>query len=180
VTYEVWTGDGYATLPAATSSGEVVVTPNVNGIVRDVTRPDLILLQRRDKPGEVVQGRLEVPGGRWRAGERPEEALVREVAEETGVDIVDVSGIDDAWTPVAQIGVAVARPVAVVSGFRGAYPSLHVVFACRGEGAPRPLPGETADPRWWPESEVRYLLGDEPDAFVWHSRAILMAALAGT
>lgn len=179
MTYEVWTGEGYATLPAATSSGEVVVTPNVNGIVRDVTRPDHILLQRRDKPGEVVRGRLEVPGGRWRAGERPEEALLREIAEETGVDIVAVDGIEEAWMPVAQIGVAVARPVAVVSGFRGAYPSLHVVFACRGEGAPRPLPGETAEPRWWPEPEIRRLLATDPEAFVWHSRAILFAALDG-
>ena len=44
-----------------------------------------ILLQRRDKPGEVVRGRWEVPGGRWRAGERPDVAVAREVEEETGV-----------------------------------------------------------------------------------------------
>ncbi len=177
MTYEVWTGHGFVSLPAATSSGELVMTPNVNGIVRHVDRPDHVLLQRRDKPGESVRGRLEVPGGRWRAGERPEEALVREIAEETGVEVTSIAGIDDASTPADHIGMAVARPVAVISGFRSAYPSLHVVFDCTGTGTPRSLPGETADPAWWSVAEVRRLLEDDPAAFVWQSHAILTAAL---
>lgn len=177
MTYEVWTGQGFASLPVAISSGELVMTPNVNGIVRHSEREGHVLLQRRDKPGESVRGRLEVPGGRWRAGERPEAALVREIAEETGVDVISVAGIDDVYLPADHIGVAVARPVAVVSGFRGAYPSLHVVFDCRAEGTPRPLPGETAEPRWWRVDDVRRLLADDPAAFVWQSHAMLSAAL---
>ena len=67
--HRVWTGDRWIDLPVPESGGEPVVVPNVAALV--LGEPDLstVLLQRRDKPGEVVRGRWEVPGGRWRAGE---------------------------------------------------------------------------------------------------------------
>ncbi len=51
---------------------------------------EAMLLQRRDKVGEPVRGKLELPGGRWRAGEPPEVAVAREVKEETGLDISEL------------------------------------------------------------------------------------------
>jgi hypothetical protein len=62
-------------------------------------------------------------------------------------------------------------------GVRGAYPSLHVVLECQGDGEPRPLPGETAEPAWWDVAEVRRLMADDPEAFVWHGYAMLSRVL---
>jgi len=176
--HPVWTGSRWADLPVAESGGEAVVVPNVAGLVfrgRDRTE---LLLARRDKPGEPVRGRLELPGGRWRAGEAPDEALRREVAEETGVTLLAVCGAVGHLRFGEHVAFRVAHPLAVVNGVDGAYPSLHVLFECRGDGQPRPQPGETADPRWWPTAEVEEMLRTTPEEFVWHTRAMLVAALS--
>ncbi len=138
-----------------------------------------MLLQRRDKPGEAVRGRLEIPGGRWRAGEAPDAALLREVEEETGVVLTAVGGAIVRRRLDPKVMFSIARPLAVVNGMEGAYPALHVLFVCQGEGEPRPKPGETAEPRWWRVADVLAHLESQPDDFVWHTRAMLGAGLAG-
>ncbi|NIR37880.1 MAG: hypothetical protein GWN79_27365, partial [Actinobacteria bacterium] len=56
------------------------------------------------------------------------------------------------------------RPLVTVVGVEGAYPALVLVFACEADGTPRALPGETADPGWYPPDEVAALL-EEPEQF---------------
>jgi hypothetical protein len=63
----------------------------------------------------------------------------------------------------------------VVNGLEGAYPSLHVLFECIGAGDPRPSPGESAEPAWWPVAEVRRMLDEQPAEFVWQTAAMLRA-----
>ena len=58
--------------------------PCAGGIVFDGA--GRLLLIRRGKP--PAKGSWSVPGGRCRAGEDPADACVREVAEETGLDVV--------------------------------------------------------------------------------------------
>jgi 8-oxo-dGTP pyrophosphatase MutT (NUDIX family) len=174
-TYRVWTGSEWIDAPVPISGGEAVVVPNVAGIVFKGDHRDEILLQRRDKPGEVVRGLLELPGGRWRAGEPPDAALAREVEEETGVTLLAVSAAVERVRLEEHVGFGIARPVAVVNGLDGAYPALHVLFECRGEGDPRPSIGETADPRWWPVADALDHLERHPEDFVWHTRAMLAA-----
>jgi 8-oxo-dGTP diphosphatase len=175
--YPVWGGGTWIDLPVPESGGEQVVVPNVNAVVYDGIERRRILLQRRDKPGEVVRGRWEVPGGRWRAGERPDVAVAREVEEETGVVVTAVAGAVEILGHEANVETAAARPVAVVVGLAGAYPSLHVVFECYGEGTPRALAGETAEPGWWDVDEVRARMESTPEEFVWHTFGILRAVL---
>lgn len=175
VPYRVWTGTEWIDLAVPASDGEAIVVPNVAGIVFREARRDEVLVQRRDKLGEVVRGRLELPGGRWRAGEPPDVALAREVAEETGVELLAVSSGIERLTIEPNVGFGIARPVAVVNGIEGAYPALHVLFECRGTGDPRPAPGETAEPAWWPVEDLRAHLASNPDDFVWHTRAMLAA-----
>jgi 8-oxo-dGTP pyrophosphatase MutT (NUDIX family) len=154
--------------------GEALVVPNVAAIVLSEDRTSL-LLQRRDKPGEPVRGRLEVPGGRWRAGEAPEDAVAREVREEAGIDLVaPISGTGRVEIAEHR-SCGLARPIAVVNGLEGVYPSMHVVFECVGAGEAVGQPGETADPRWWPLQDVRALLNEDPDQFVDQTRAMLAA-----
>ena len=175
--YRVWTGAAWIDVPVPVSGDEAVMVPNVNAVVYDSPDRRQVLLQRRDKEGEVVRGRLELPGGRWRAGEAPDAAVVREVLEETGVRITAVAAGVERTEHADHIATATVRPLGVVSGLGGAFPSLHVLFECYGEGTPRPLPGETSDPKWWPVEEVRALLDAEPDQFVWQAVAALRAAL---
>jgi ADP-ribose pyrophosphatase YjhB (NUDIX family) len=178
--HPVWTGTSWIELPVPESSGEPVVVPNVNALVYDSPARRRILLQRRDKPQEVVRGRLELPGGRWRAGQPPDVEVAREVAEETGVVITAVAAAVERIDHRPHVATVLARPLCVVAGVDGAYPSLHVLFECYGEGEPRPVPGEVADPRWWDVDEVRRLLDAEPEAFVWHTVAMLRAVLGSS
>jgi 8-oxo-dGTP diphosphatase len=55
--------------------------PCAGAIIRDEAAR-LLLIQRRNEPGA---GRWSLPGGRIEAGETAEQAVVREVAEETGL-----------------------------------------------------------------------------------------------
>jgi len=179
MTYQVWVNEQWIEIPVPEMGGEAIVVPNIGAIVLSEDRGS-ILLQRRDKPGEPVRGRLEIPGGRWGAGEPPEVAVAREVKEETGLDLVgEIEGIGRLDIS-RNRSCALAHPVAVVNGLEGVYPSLHVVFECISRGDPVAQPGETADPRWWPISEVAKLLADDPEQFVDQTRAMLTAYLRGT
>lgn len=157
-THRVVVDGGWRDLPVASMGGEALVVPNVAGLVR---RADgSILLQRRDKPGEDVRGRFEIPVGKWRAGETAFGAVVREVREETGLDVTVVGppgrrGEAHPGRPFEEV-----QPLATVVGVGGAYPALVLVFACEGAGTPRPLAGETADPAWYRPEEVAELLTD--------------------
>ena len=57
--------------------------PCVGAVVRD--EADRLLLVRRAHP--PAQGRWSLPGGRVEPGESDEQALAREVREETGLDV---------------------------------------------------------------------------------------------
>ena len=155
------------------SGGEAVVLPHIAGTVFRGSQCDEILLQKRDKAGEPVRGRSELPGGRWRAGELPDVALAREVAEETGVQLLAVSGSIEHLSLEPHVSSGIGRPVAVVSGSEGAYPALHVLFECRGTGEPRPEVAKTAEPAWWPVERALGRLAQSPEDFVWSTRAML-------
>ncbi|MCP4303878.1 MAG: NUDIX domain-containing protein [bacterium] len=178
MTYSVWVNEQWVDVPVPEMGGEALVVPNVAAIVLSTDRTTM-LLQRRDKIGEPVRGKLEIPGGRWGAGEAPEDAVAREVREETGIELVEppagVSRIEISENRAC----AAVHPVAVVNGLDGVYPSLHVVFECTGEGRPRAQPGETADPQWWPLDDVRKLLAHDPDQFVDQTRAMLTVYFGG-
>lgn len=173
MTYPVWSGERWVDVPIPVSGDEPVVVPNINAVVYDTADRRCMLLQRRDKPDEPVRGLLEIPGGRWRAGESPDEALRREVYEETGVTLLAVAGALRHETHGPEVLTSGGIPAAVVVGRGGGYPSLHVVFECVGEGTPRGVPGEVAEPRWWPVTDVVDLLAARPEEFVGVTRTIL-------
>ena len=78
-------------------------TLSVKALVRDVEGRCLII--RRSAASKHNAGGWDLPGGKVDAGEAPDAALVREVAEETGltVDIVRVAGAAESETPERKI-----------------------------------------------------------------------------
>ena len=72
-------------------------------IVDQPERPSYVVAARRTKP-DALAGKWEFPGGKVEAGETPQAALAREVAEELGVAIevgTEVVGPDGGW-PISE------------------------------------------------------------------------------
>jgi 8-oxo-dGTP diphosphatase len=171
--HPVSAGGGWIDMPVADLGGEALVVAGVAALVVPDRDAGMILLQRRDKAGEMVRGRFEVPSGRWRAGETAEEALRREVREETGLSIVELLGSPPAVVHAdPERPFQVLDPAVVTVGVAGAYPALHLAFLCVAPGEPVARPGETADPGWYRLDEVREML-EEPSRFTGPTLGIL-------
>jgi 8-oxo-dGTP diphosphatase len=102
--------------------------PCVGALVYD-RRGRLLLVRRAHEPG---RGLWSLPGGRVEQGETDHQALIREVAEETGLRV----------RPERFVG-RVTRPAP-----SGAVYDI-ADYACELEGAERPVPATDADDARW-------------------------------
>lgn len=164
-------------VPVASMGEESLVVPVVAALVFPDEHRRSIVLQRRDKR-DAVRGRWEIPMGRWRAGETPDQALRREVEEETGLRVLRVESPETRHEASEGRPFLALQPLTVTVGVEGAYPALHLCFACVAEGELRAMPGETTEPRWVGLDEVSAMLGD-PASFTGPAFAILRTWLAG-
>jgi 8-oxo-dGTP diphosphatase len=104
--------------------------PCVGAIVHDA-RGRLLVVRRANPPG---RGLWSVPGGRVEPGEADGEAVVREVAEETGLQVAVVRFVGSVRRP-APAG--------------GTFVICDYLARCDGEGIARPVAGDDAqDARW--------------------------------
>ncbi len=108
-------------------------------ILRDLAPgPEVLLIRRAEREGDLWSGHVAFPGGRVEPGEGVEEAAVRETAEEVGLDLrasgVRIGALDE----IQAIG-------------RGRAMGLSIqpwVWELRRETGPLRLSGEVAATRW--------------------------------
>jgi len=172
-------GENEITVAVPVSGTENVMVPVIRAIVENSDGSDSILLQRRSNQDESVFGLLELPGGTWRAGEPPGDAVAREVLEETGVELTSVTGIT-VDTLDERRSIATVVPLAVIAGVDGAFPAVHVIVVAAGTGEPMGGDGESFDARWWPVESVRSEARDRPAGFVPSTLAAIIAYLDST
>ena len=103
-----------------------------------------VLLQRR-APERAMAGLWEFPGGKLEAGETPEAALVRELAEELGI----------------EVGLDAIAPAAFASAPNGAAHMILLLYLCRAwRGEPQAL--DASELKWARTDEMPAL--DMPPA----------------
>ena len=101
-----------------------------------VLRDDAVLLTRISASGHHV-GSWTLPGGGVEHGEDPRAAVVREVAEETGLVVDTIEYVASQPWPF---------PASLMLGFRA---------RCDPDAVPHPVDGELEDARWFTRDEVR-------------------------
>jgi mutator protein MutT len=98
-----------------------------------LTRGGRVLLSRRAR--DPHRGMWDLPGGFLESGEHPEDAIRRELREETGLDA-------------RVLGLA-----AVATGEYQGEATLNLVYRCEAEGEPR-ADDDSAELRWFAPDEV--------------------------
>ncbi|MFC4810418.1 NUDIX hydrolase [Paenibacillus sp. GCM10023250] len=134
-----------------------------------------IIVQTRNKPGGPR--RIELPGGRIEPFESFVAALVREVKEETGLDIVEIEGEE---TRIETAGmnpdfeVECIRPFAAYQTTKGPIDSVGVYFRCKAKGELLESGDETLRPHWATVDEIRRMMARDPLQFADVDRAGLL------
>ena len=91
--------DGADSRMVSTSRDEQVVC--VAGWVRRGKR--VLLVRRRDPTSPALDGAWELPGGKLQFGEAPEAAVAREIREETGYSVSNVSLLPHLYSTVWEL-----------------------------------------------------------------------------
>jgi mutator protein MutT len=112
--------------------------PVVAGVLR---REDGCILLAKRRPGGAHGGLWEFPGGKIEAGETPREALVRELREELGVEVVagdELLRVEHAYPHLAILLIAVE--VRLASGVPRPVQCQELAWVPPGELLSRSLP----------------------------------------
>jgi 8-oxo-dGTP diphosphatase len=110
------------------------------------SRNEVLLAQRPD--GKSLSGKWEFPGGKVEAEESPENALVRELHEELGIE-VDVASLEPFWFlshPYPEFGFHLLMPVYLCRSWRGEPQALeHAAIVWKAPDTMYQLPMIEAD-----------------------------------
>lgn len=158
---------------------ESLVIPNIYGLITSESGgSQRLLLQARWKPESDPDnsGRLELPGGKWRAWESAGDCLRREVMEETGLDIT-IHPSQIATISHGNDTVDVIDPALVVQLTRGPYPSMMGVLHGSARGTPASQGDGSRNATWHDVPEIARMLVSTPEHFTAMAFAILATAI---
>lgn len=140
-------------------NSRAIIERTLNGTIE-------IVVQTRNKPDGPQ--RIELPGGRIEQYESLVNALIREVKEETGLDVIEIEGED---TRIDTIGidpnfeVECIQPFGAYQTIKGPFDSVGVYFRCKAQGELLKSGDETKNPRWITVDKLRRLMNDDPLQF---------------
>lgn len=151
---------------------------NARAIIEQETADGVrIIVQVRNKPYEGGKW-LELPGGRVVEFESLHSALIREVQEETGLEVTYIEGLNTRLeTDSLDANVECLVPFAVYQTTRGPVDSMGVYFRCRAEGQLLVTGDETENIQWVRTEQIAQWMKDEPERFDWVDRAGILLYL---
>lgn len=147
---------------------ETFAIPGIGGILEQVIDGvRYILLQERCKAGASYEnGLLEIPAGKVRAFEDVFTCLRREVYEETGLEVVAISGEEESTIcDYDQYRVRNYTPFSSAQNLKGEYPIMVQIFICTVRGRLALQTNETRNMHWVSLSELRQKLAAEEERF---------------
>jgi len=134
-------------------------------IERCVGNTKEIIIQTRNKPG---QEKLELPGGRVNEFESFEDALKREVFEETGLEVVEIEGQEsriDTSGMSDDFFMECLKPFAVYQTLKGPVDSMGAYFKCRVTGTIKQEGDCTSNIKWIDIKELDALVHNQKELF---------------
>lgn len=147
---------------------EVFPKPAAAGIVEKIINGETyILVQERFKEDAPLErGLIEIPAGKIREFENIYDCLRREIKEETGLDVIEIKGENE-----AQIFESNGYKVLNYTPFTssqcvdGYYPIMVQIFICSIKGQLLKESNESQNIRWISINELERLLNKSEDKF---------------
>lgn len=125
-----------------------------------------IVIQTRRKPNEPES--FELPGGRMEPFESFAQALIREVKEETGLQVVEIEGMEtrvDTREMNPNFEVECIRPFAAYQTTKGPVDSTGCYFRCKAEGELLTDGDDTTNIRWIRTAQLSEMMNANPLQF---------------
>lgn len=144
---------------------EALTIPFVGAIIERISESGEveILVQTRNKKSDpVFSGTMEIPGGKFRAGESIYETLRREVLEESGMEIVSVQEEEKVEHNFSHdMSADTFSPFCVTSSPEG--PFVGFIFRCKATGTPAEQTNESKNCMWITISELKRIISNNPE-----------------
>lgn len=127
--------------------------------------PEILVQTRIAAYDTVYSGSLEIPAGKIDSFENVYDTVVREVKEETGLDITEITPPRSSRTFETSRNDAamVFQPYCCQQLTKGSISWIGFVFLCKAKGELRAADGETKDVRWMNIKELKTLIETSPD-----------------
>ncbi|KKT57758.1 MAG: Phosphohydrolase [Candidatus Amesbacteria bacterium GW2011_GWA1_44_24] len=143
---------------------EALTIPFVGAIIErlgDSGEKEIIVQTRSKESDPKFSGTLEIPGGKFRAGESIYQTVRREVLEESGLEITLVGGEDETLhTSSHDMSSDIFHPFCVTQSPEG--PFVGFIFRCTATGTPASETNETKGCHWIKVSELKTVIETNP------------------
>ena len=144
---------------------EMFAKPAVGAIIeKDINSVKHILIQKRRK-GSSEDGLIEIPAGKIRKFENIFDALKREVKEETGLTITNVTGENCQSVKIKSYSTISFSPFCITQNLLGGYSLIVFTFICTCKGELYENSDESSDIQWMEVNKVKSLLKMNPEKF---------------